>query len=216
MDPVGGALLGLVFQELYTTIKLYMHPSLTRASTLRSKLAVLAGKVEPLSRRFAAIDARYPDSGAHREALKLREMLEKADALVRDCGGIRWWNLRRKRRFSKRLTRLDASLGMLLSVDFGPGVVMGRLMTIEAQVVEMNAKLDRMYVGRQVGPAPPLGRQRSGGGGRRGMRVEVRYERTEKRTCLNISVCWGHCCGGHDNDDDDEDGDRRGDYRKRA
>ncbi|CAI0553862.1 unnamed protein product [Linum tenue] len=190
-----------------------MHPSLTRASTLRSKLAVLAGKVEPLSRRFAAIDARYPESGAHREALKLREMLEKADALVRDCGGIRWWNLR-------RLTELTASFEMLLSVDFGPGPVMGRLMTIEAQVVEMNAKLDRMYVGRDVGPAPPAGRQRSGGGlvgGRRGMRVEVRYERTEKKTRLSISVCWGHCCcGGHDDDHYDGDGDRRGDYGKRA
>ena len=94
MDPstglVAGASLGVAFQALYDTITRIV----VRNATIRSRLDSLNRKLERLSSKFNGFDKLYPELDPTTETLNLRDLLEKASALIHDCAGVRWWHLR--------------------------------------------------------------------------------------------------------------------------
>ncbi|CAN0864316.1 RPW8-like protein 3 [Linum grandiflorum] len=202
MDPataslVGGAALGVAFQEVYTTIK----RTVVRSSTIKKRLNSLAHKLTELSIRFDGFEKHYEDFGSRPETLNMRELLEKANALVRDCAPLRWWHLWLVRKYSKRLKTLNDSFEDFLKVDLQVAQY-GRILAIEEQIVGKNKKLDRMYVSKPLSSSGYGGSYRNQNVRLRsqkpsGLRAEFHYERTGK---YEVKFCLSFCFEGRGSD----------------
>ncbi|CAL1408753.1 unnamed protein product [Linum trigynum] len=144
MDPnlLPGAFLGVLLQELCSAIKRCTKPSVTRVSTLWFVVETLAEGVGELSCKFSQMGHLY--SGE--EETTLIELLEKTDELMVDCTRLRWWNLRKKRRFAKRLAAVAGSLEKLQVVDAvcWADELVNQMLEVKDQLVLLNAKLDSM------------------------------------------------------------------------
>ncbi|EXC24857.1 hypothetical protein L484_013223 [Morus notabilis] len=113
---------------------------------------------------------------------EIRELVLKAERIVRECSEIAWWNLWKKYMYSKKIKRLDLMLRQLIEIDLQLDQRIA-VLQISKQVEELRRSVS-MTMGERKSEKRTFGGSRT-----RVLRVVSRVKRSVISTQSWIFVC---------------------------
>lgn len=104
--------LGVAFNKLVEAVD-HVEQGLCMSDSALVDLKCTVDRLKPKIDEIVLLNQRLENSSDE----EIRELVLKAEQIVRKCSEVAWWNYWRKYMYSKKLRRLDLSLRRLIEID---------------------------------------------------------------------------------------------------